>query len=122
MTATTQTELIAYDATGRITMVASLSQATLELYQSSGMGLLLDTQADPDTQMVVNGVVQDRPANPTTLNGAVLSNVPVPAVVVINGASYSTNESTVELGLTMGTYAVKVEAFPYLDKQFTVTV
>lgn len=110
-----------YDDAGRITLVADLSADTYQLYKDLDYQML-DTAGDMDTQMVVNGGVQDRPANPTTLNGAVLSNVPVPAVVVINGASYSTNEATVELGLTMGTYAVKVEAFPYLDKQFTVTV
>lgn len=110
-----------YNDAGRITLTADLSEDTYEAYISLGYQMV-DVIGDPHTQMVVDGALQNRPANPVTLSGTTLSNVPIPATVIINGTPYPTNEATVELGLTMGNYTVRVEAFPYLDKQFTVTV
>lgn len=69
----------------------------------------------------LNGEAVARPENPTTVSGQALENVPVPATVIINGVSYETNESRVELGFSQpGTYAVKVVAWPHLDKEFNV--
>lgn len=70
---------------------------------------------------VINGEVTNRPDNPTTVSGQTLENVPVPTTVIINGTSYETNEPEVELGFSQpGTYAVKVVAWPYLDKEFVI--
>jgi hypothetical protein len=70
---------------------------------------------------VLDGMAVPRPENPTTISNEALENVPVPATVIINGVSYETNESRVELGFSQpGTYDVKVVAWPYLDKEFSV--
>lgn len=70
---------------------------------------------------VSSGEVVPRPENPAVLSIQTLNNVPVPAQVIINGVSYETTESVVELEFTQpGTYVVKVVAWPYLDKEFTI--
>ena len=70
---------------------------------------------------VVDGEVVSRPENPAVVSDQKLENVPVPATVIVNGTSYETNESTVELGFNQpGTYTVKVVAWPYLDKEFII--
>lgn len=70
---------------------------------------------------VLDGEAVPRPENPTTIDGLVLSNVPVPATVMIDKTSYETNVSTVELAFDYpGTHTVKVIAWPHLDKEFQV--
>lgn len=70
---------------------------------------------------VANGEVLDRPANPTTVSGLTLNNVPVPATVFIDNVPYETSESTVEIEFSFpGTHKVKVVAFPYLDAEFEI--
>lgn len=70
---------------------------------------------------VLNGEVVSRPENPATVSGQTLENVPAPATVIVNGTRYETNESRVELGFSQpGTYAVKVVAWPHLDKEFSI--
>ena len=70
---------------------------------------------------VSNGEVLDRPVNPATASGMTLLNVPVPATLLIGREIYDVTESTVELEFNLpGTYTVKVIAWPYLDKEFTI--
>ncbi|MBB3010624.1 hypothetical protein [Cupriavidus alkaliphilus] len=75
------------------------------------------------TDYVKDGEVTPRPASPVALAGQTLTNVPVPAVVVIDGTRYDCTEDHVELDLPyQKTYAITVEAFPYLDANFTLTL
>lgn len=77
----------------------------------------------PDTHYVLGEKLTPRSASPVTLSGTTLRNVPIPAKVYINGTGYDTSDSTVELDLVqVGTYKIRVEAFPYLEVAFTVTV
>jgi hypothetical protein len=76
-----------------------------------------------DSHYVVDGVVTERPANPATLNGMTLANLPVPCTIRINSAEYPCNDTTAELTFDYpATYAIRVMAFPYLDASFEVTV
>lgn len=82
----------------------------------------VEGRCDDTTDYIRNGMVEKRPASPVVLQGNVLSNVPVPAVVEIDGTAYDTNESTITLDLPIGKYKVKVVAFPYLDVEMEVIV
>ena len=70
---------------------------------------------DCDTHYVLDGEVTERPASPVTRTDLTLHDVPNGATLFINGESYAA-EGTVELEFALtGTYALRVECFPYLD-------
>ena len=70
---------------------------------------------------VSNGGVHPRPANPARLDGMTLRELPTPGTIHIDGASYPYDEPTVELEFEHpGTYKVRVESWPHLDKEFEV--
>lgn len=61
-----------------------------------------------------------RPSQETVLEGNVISGIPVPATLSINKETYSVNESRVELDFDQpGSYKIRVESWPFLDKEFT---
>ncbi len=71
---------------------------------------------------VLNGVLAERPENPSTLNGTVIENVPVGATVSFGDQSYIVDDGTAELSFVFpGTYEVTVACFPYLTKTFEVS-
>jgi hypothetical protein len=61
-----------------------------------------------------------RPDCPAVIDGMVLTDLPVPCVLDINGTRYDADESEVELDLGAGSFVIKVIAFPYLDGVFNV--
>jgi hypothetical protein len=70
---------------------------------------------------VLNGALAERPQNPATLNGIVIENIPVGAIVSFDGQSFAVNDGTAELQFQFpGTYTVEVACFPYLTKNFEV--
>jgi len=72
---------------------------------------------------ILNGAITQRPANPTTLTGMKLLNVPNPATVTIAGVNpQAVTDGEVDLEFTQpGTYSVVVSAWPMLDATFSVT-
>lgn len=112
------TDFVKYDDVGRILATGSMPAAMLSLQD----GNIFVGSADADRHYIANGVVRPRPANPATLAGATLSNLPAPCVIRINASEYTCADSTATLNLTLaGTYAVTVIAFPFLDAVFTIT-
>lgn len=72
---------------------------------------------------VQNDKATPRPAQPTALDGTTLRGIPGPSTVYINTEPYPCDDQTVELEFDQpGTYTVRVEVWPYLDKEFTVEV
>lgn len=70
---------------------------------------------------VVDGRVTPLPSNPAQLSGQTLTSLPVPCTIHINEAVYPCADSTAELEFSQpGTYHVRVEAWPYLDKEFII--
>jgi hypothetical protein len=112
------TDFAKYDDTGKILATGSMPTSMLELQD----GNIYVGTADADLQYIVGEVATPRPANPATLSGTILSNLPVPCVIRINASEYPCTDSTATLNLALvGTYTVTVTAFPYLDAIFTVT-
>lgn len=76
-----------------------------------------------DTDYVLDGVITQRPANPSTISGMKISNVPNPSTVTIDGVNPTTvTDGEVDLAFTLpGTYKVVVSSWPALDAVFEVT-
>lgn len=75
-----------------------------------------------DDYYLVNGEPTERPASPVTLDGLTIKNVPEGSAVWCDGQSYSA-EGDVELEFPLlGTYTLRVEAWPYKDWVGEVTV
>lgn len=70
---------------------------------------------------VSGGVITPQPENPAVLSGMELSNLPVPCEIKINGQTYQCADSTATLSFNQpGTYKVIVQAWPHLDKEFSI--
>jgi hypothetical protein len=110
-----------YLPNGAITGILKADPKSMELNKQVATDPYIDGEWDCQVYYVTNNQATLRPENPTTVSGQILENVPVPATVIVNGTSYETSESRVELGFSQpGTYAVKVVAWPHLDKEFSV--
>lgn len=82
----------------------------------------IEVDASFTNPYVLNGELAERPENPATLNGTVIENVPVGAVVSFDDQSFTVDDGTAELDfLFPGTYIVEVSCFPYVTKNFEVT-
>ena len=109
-----------HDNAGRI-LRTGFCVAGQERAQARVGEYMVPEAADLDAHYVKDGAVVNRPANPARLIGTTLLNLPVPCVVKINAREYDCDEPTADLCLThVGTYKIKVSAFPYLDAQFDV--
>ena len=87
-----------------------------------GMNAVIEGQHNPRTHYIHNGQPTPRPASPISRSGLTLSNVPTGATLTIDGTHYSA-QGTVALNFPLpGTYALRVECFPYLDFVDEVTV
>jgi len=70
---------------------------------------------------VLNGELLERPENPATLDGAVIENIPVGAVVSFRDQTAIVDDGVVEFEFPFpGTYPVTISCFPYLTKTFEV--
>ena len=68
-----------------------------------------------------DGQVVPRLENPAILQGRVLNDLPVPCEILINNRRYEATTETVELEFDQPeSYRVSVQAWPYLDKEFTI--
>lgn len=117
-----------YDSVGRI--VAYAGNQRLEDYSAHWLeqGLsCLEISGPPSHEQVQdkyihNGQPTPRPASPIARSGLTLSNVPTGSTLFIDGTAYPVQD-TVDLSFPLpGTYALRVECFPYLDWTDEVTV
>lgn len=111
-----------YDGNGRITSSFTAPEDMVQINLDLRPG---DPWVEGDWYAqdvyVSYGEVLPRPANPARLDGLTLTDLPTPGVIHIGTASYPYDEPTVELEFAYpGTYTVRVEAWPHLDKEFEV--
>lgn len=67
--------------------------------------------------------LQKRPAQATTLIGTTLTNLPIPATIILDGIRYDVDDGEAEFDLPLpGRYPVRVEAWPYQDWEGEVIV
>lgn len=77
--------------------------------------------AESEKSYVLNGVLTERPQNPAVLNGNIISGIPVPGDLWIDGVKYKITEDTVEISMPSTTRPVLLECFPYLPITFEVS-
>jgi hypothetical protein len=104
---------------GEITGSLTASPDTIE---PNKVGLWVYGSGDMETQYILSGEITPRPTQLTTLTDLTLTNLPTPCQIIIDGTSYDGVDSpTVDLEFDeSGTHNIKVVAFPYLDKEFSV--
>lgn len=107
-----------YEEYGKIIGNLTASPDTIE---PNKVGLWVYGVGEAETHYVSNGEITPRPEQLTTLTGLTLNNLPTPCQIAIDDIYYDVDETTVELEFdTEGTHNIKIVAFPYLDKEFTV--
>lgn len=74
-----------------------------------------------ETFMLKDSRAQKRPDNPCVLFGRKLTDLPESGILYINGKPYEFTGPTVELEFDQpGSYVIRIESWPYLDKEFTI--
>lgn len=116
------TETISFfDERGRVTSNLTTDPAGIQANKDHFPGRWVEGDWLNKDVYVKDGRVTPRPANPAKLDGLTLTDLPSPGTLHIDGAAYPYEDSTVELEFDHpGTYKVRVESWPYLDKEFTV--
>ena len=110
-----------YLPNGKIDYFLTGEQSVIDTTIENSSGNYVQGIWDGETYYVENGQATPRPSNPATLDGLILSNLPVPCQIYINNTMYECDEATVELELTYsGKYKIRVVAFPYLDGEFEI--
>jgi hypothetical protein len=119
----TLTQYMIVDATGAIKGNGNIPAFMLAAQTPPPGGSHVLGTGDRSLHYVKDGVRTDRPANPTTLSGMKLSNVPNPSTVIIGTETAQTvTDGEVDLSFTQpGTYTVVVSSWPMLDTTFKVT-
>lgn len=114
---------VRFNPGGRIIETGSMPRASLDAAIASGAPVLRGT-ASPERHWVKDGVIIEKTdACPAVLDGFVLSGLPIPSTLVVEGALYEVEDGTAELEFAHpGTYAVTVISGPFLDRVYEVVV
>jgi len=103
----------------------------IDLQLASGEDYIEGTVDDDSLVYIVNGSIQNRPYQQTTLSNTlviangidyvVLQSLPITCAVSVKETAYNVTDGVLEVSFdTVGTYRITITAFPYLDKTFTV--
>ena len=110
-----------YRASGEIMSSGFGPELFAQLNHPVGGGYV-EGEYSATTHYIHNGQPTPRPASPVSRSGLTLNNVPAGSTLHIDGTPYAA-QGTVELSFPLpGTYALRVECFPYLDWTDEVTV
>lgn len=109
-----------YDAQGRVTGSVGYDEG-----QYAALVDRLDTHVEGNWYgqkvYVANGGVHPRPPNPAEFNGTRLTGLPANTIIYINNTPYACDDGYADLEFTHpGTYRIRVECWPHLDKEFTI--
>jgi hypothetical protein len=116
-------QFVVYDGTGRILRYGSCPTDLIEVQAGAGeTAIEFDGQVSDATNYFNGTEIVARPANPATLSGMDIIDVPDGSVLEIEGTRYPVTGTTVHLSFTFpGTYDVRLFSFPWLDTSFEVT-
>ncbi|QQB36933.1 hypothetical protein I6I07_10140 [Achromobacter deleyi] len=110
-----------YDPSGRIIGVMRGPRESVEATAEATGHAFVEGEGNPDLQYVLQNAIVARPESPVVLAGKTLSGLPVPSLIRIGNVAYPCAETVAELEFGhAGTFAVAIEAWPYLNKEFTV--
>lgn len=111
-----------YDEQGRITGVVTADPISILLTKTMAtQPHVAGDHLDLPVYVAEGGLVQPRPACPARLEGHQILDLPEGASLTIGSQFYRVTGPTAELEFEHpGTYTVLVQAWPYLDKEFTL--
>lgn len=113
-------DYVLHDKAGRIHQTGAAPAFMVELQGAPGL-TRVEGLGDRERDYVKDGKILPRPTSNTELAGQVLIGLPVPCTIHINRSAYACAEPLAELDFPYpGTYAIRIEAFPYLDAVFTL--
>jgi len=108
--------------TGQIFMAYSFPSGEDGIIRREGFSYVSGFYTNTDHYML-NGEPTERPTQSTTLDGRSLTGLPVPALLHIDGETYTVDNGEAELEFPLpGTYRLRVEAWPFKDWEGEVTV
>lgn len=108
-----------YDiGTGRIISIISASGPSFE---ANKVGSWVEGEGSLTEDYVLGGEITPRPQMQASLSQHVITGLPTPCQLHIGNQSYECSDDTVELFFDQpGTYQIRIEAWPYLDKEFVI--
>jgi len=114
-------------STGRIINTftsAMFVEPTFSDSNSADIGFITNFSGDSTIERIVNGKVVVRPEMPVVVEGCNLTEIPVGSTISISDeAGISIVDSELKLSFEYpGTYTVKLECWPYLDKGITIEI
>jgi hypothetical protein len=116
-----QVAYAAADGNGRILFFGRVPEFMFAYQLPPAGGSIVQGEGAPETHYVKDGAIVERPANPATLAGLELANLPAPCTITVEGVEHGCEDATAELSFSHpGTYPVKVSAWPTLDATFEV--
>lgn len=84
-------------------------------------GIIVPREVKPSIEYYANGEILLKPESPITVDGCVLTNIPNPTTITVDGVSYVITDYSLELEFdTPGTHKIYIHGFPFLDKEFTI--
>ncbi|MEJ0004374.1 MAG: hypothetical protein WDN30_14100 [Pararobbsia sp.] len=118
----TPTDYALADPTGKIVVTGRVPAFMVDDQQVPAGHTLARGAAHIENDHVPNGKIAPRPANPAALSGNVLTKLPVPSTVTINGIAYQVGDGELDMTFPQpGVYAITVSSpFPFLDATFTL--
>jgi hypothetical protein len=81
-----------------------------------------DASVNIVSNYVKDGKITPRPANPTTLEGTTLKNLPSPCQIYVAGKVFDCTDPECALDLPAGDYTIVVSAWPMMNARFDVRV
>lgn len=106
--------------TGDIVRVVQCAPGAQHRQIGPGEGYVIGL-ANPATHYVCDGLIVPRAAMSPIVEGATVSNLPVPCTVTIERVTYEVDDGTAEIEFAHpGPYAVTIRAVGYLDTVVTL--
>lgn len=116
---------VIYNPSGKIIKQVSCPDDMIVLQLSTDESYI-EGKANDELEYILNDKVESKKTMGLILTGGpefVLSNLPVPSTVSIDGQVFSVPDGILEFTIDqVGTYDIVCEAVNYLTKKFTVTV
>jgi hypothetical protein len=109
--------------TGKIERTGYCPPNAFELQAISENESVLEGQANDLLDWIENGAVTAKLISPTTINGYILTNLPIPSTVRIGSEEFLVEDGELDMTFDLpGTYTINVDSFPFQDATFEVTV
>ena len=114
---------IIYNTNGQILRTGSCGTDAVAAQVINPDEFVMSTIANDETEYVENGSVVPKKTIDAILTNNILTNLPVPCTVSIDGQVFSVTDGVLEFSIDqMGTYGIICEAINHLPKEYTVTI